>query len=177
MKRKRRVRAELGSWQAELLPARREAEGLVRAGDARPPPKQWLLLKHKDRFAGTTDLSLRQDSVLTGRDARRRGAQPTAGRDWTRARLAPTGPAEKMPAKLAPMLAEAGEQSRTETGWLYEPKLDGYRVLAFVRDGKVSLQSRRGLDYTSFFPEDRRRPGRTGRRHAGAGWRDRRARH
>ena len=37
--------------------------------------------------------------------------------------------------------------------WLYEPKLDGYRVLAFVQNDKVRLVSRRGLDLTPFFPE------------------------
>ena len=37
--------------------------------------------------------------------------------------------------------------------WLYEPKVDGYRVIAFVKDGEVRLQSRRGIDLTPAFPE------------------------
>ncbi|MGH8309212.1 MAG: DNA ligase D, partial [Steroidobacteraceae bacterium] len=37
--------------------------------------------------------------------------------------------------------------------WMYEPKLDGYRILAFIRDGTVRLQSRRGLDLSVPFPE------------------------
>ncbi|HEX4618643.1 MAG TPA: non-homologous end-joining DNA ligase, partial [Steroidobacteraceae bacterium] len=37
--------------------------------------------------------------------------------------------------------------------WRYEPKLDGYRVIAYVRGADVQLKSRRGLDLTTFFPE------------------------
>jgi len=37
-------------------------------------------------------------------------------------------------------------------GWMWEPKLDGYRVLAFVDDKEVKLRSRRGLDLTASFP-------------------------
>jgi bifunctional non-homologous end joining protein LigD len=36
--------------------------------------------------------------------------------------------------------------------WLYEPKLDGYRVLAFVRDGRVHLRSRGGQAYEDRYP-------------------------
>ena len=81
------------------------------------------------------------------------------------ARLAPTGRAETMPTKLSPMLAETGEAPFTHPDWLFEPKLDGYRVLAFVRDGEVTLRSRRGLDLTPAFPADRRRTRPAVRRH------------
>jgi bifunctional non-homologous end joining protein LigD len=58
-----------------------------------------------------------------------------------------------MPATLAPMLAETTNAPPFKrTGWVWEPKLDGYRSLAFVgRDG-VKLKSRRGLDLTGAFP-------------------------
>jgi hypothetical protein len=36
--------------------------------------------------------------------------------------------------------------------WLYEPKLDGYRVLAFVEDGQVRLRSLGGQEYAEQFP-------------------------
>ena len=64
-------------------------------------------------------------------------------------RLAPTGAPETLPKTLPPMLAEIGENAKTNGAWRYEPKLDGYRVIAFVEDGKVRLQSRRGLDLTN----------------------------
>ena len=57
-----------------------------------------------------------------------------------------------MPDKLTPMLAEVGDAPFRNADWIWEPKLDGYRVLAFIdRDG-VRLRSRRGLDLTAAFP-------------------------
>ncbi|HEY6241067.1 MAG TPA: DNA ligase D, partial [Burkholderiales bacterium] len=38
-------------------------------------------------------------------------------------------------------------------GWMWEPKLDGYRTLAFIDDQEVKLRSRRGLDLTASFPK------------------------
>jgi bifunctional non-homologous end joining protein LigD len=68
------------------------------------------------------------------------------------AALAPAGPPEPLPAKLAPMLAETGGAPSTDPDWRYEPKLDGYRVLAFIDRDRVVLRSRRGLDYSAIFP-------------------------
>jgi bifunctional non-homologous end joining protein LigD len=114
--------------------------------------KQWLLIKHKDRFANVGDLLARSRSVLTGAAL---DAVQTAS-DITRmpaAALIASGPAEHMPAKLLPMLAEPGETARSSPEWLYEPKIDGYRVMAFVQDANIRLQSRRGIDLTAAFPE------------------------
>ncbi|MCI0400625.1 MAG: non-homologous end-joining DNA ligase, partial [Gammaproteobacteria bacterium] len=36
--------------------------------------------------------------------------------------------------------------------WMWEPKLDGYRVLAFIEGHGVKLRSRRGLDLSGSFP-------------------------
>ncbi len=112
----------------------------------------WLLIKHQDRFAQANDILARAQSVLSGSsldelDARHPPAPLAA------ARLAPLGPEEKIPRELKPMLAETGDGVQSNPQWRYEPKLDGYRVLAFVAGGTVRLQSRRGLDLTPFFPE------------------------
>ena len=50
------------------------------------------------------------------------------------------------------MLATPGRQALRPPGWLWEPKLDGIRVLAYLRDGKVELRSRRGVDVTKQYP-------------------------
>ncbi|GHE07768.1 hypothetical protein GCM10011381_05550 [Klenkia taihuensis] len=52
-----------------------------------------------------------------------------------------------------PMLAVAGELPRDETGWAFEFKWDGVRVLAHVRDGAVRLRARSGTDVTERYPE------------------------
>jgi bifunctional non-homologous end joining protein LigD len=50
------------------------------------------------------------------------------------------------------MLASLIDKPFDRPGWLWEPKLDGIRVLAYVRDGKVELRSRRGVDITRQYP-------------------------
>jgi bifunctional non-homologous end joining protein LigD len=51
------------------------------------------------------------------------------------------------------MLLSRGDRPETRAGWVYEPKLDGFRTLAFVGDGSVQLRSRRGADMTAALPE------------------------
>ena len=120
---------------------------LVRTSDR----KSWLLIKHKDRFVDTGDVTARGESVLSGMPVEALKRRPARER-IPAAELAPTGPVEPLPAKLSPMLAESADAVSTDPGWTYEPKLDGYRVLAFIDHDRVVLRSRRGLDYTGVFP-------------------------
>ncbi len=119
---------------------------LVRTKD----PKQWLLIKHKDRFTSAEEVTVRSRSVLSGLEVEDLKVVPA--HRIPAARLVPSGPRMPMPAKLAPMLAESGEQAFRREGWMWEPKLDGYRVLAFISGGEARLRSRRGLDLTRDFP-------------------------
>jgi bifunctional non-homologous end joining protein LigD len=121
---------------------------LVRTSDR----KSWLLIKHKDRFVDTGDVTARGESVLSGMPVEALKRRPARAR-IAAAELAPAGPPEPLPSKLAPMLAEAGDARATDPEWKYEPKLDGYRVLAFVDRNRVVLRSRRGLDYSGIFPD------------------------
>ena len=57
-----------------------------------------------------------------------------------------------MPKSVSPMLATLTDAPFDDEAWWFEPKLDGYRALAFLQDGKVKLRSRRGLDLTGKFP-------------------------
>jgi len=56
-----------------------------------------------------------------------------------------------MPERLEPMHAEIAEAPFRDAGWLWEPKLDGYRALAYI-DAGVRLRSRRGLELAKTFP-------------------------
>src|SRR5262245_58525993 len=58
----------------------------------------------------------------------------------------------RMPATFSPMLATLVDDPISQPGWIYEPKLDGIRAIAMIRQGQVTLLSRRGLDLTSQFP-------------------------
>ena len=50
------------------------------------------------------------------------------------------------------MLPTLTERAFSNPNWLFEPKLDGYRVIATVEDGDVRLASRRGLDCSAEYP-------------------------
>ncbi len=56
------------------------------------------------------------------------------------------------PTSLPPMLASPCKDPFTHADWICEPKMDGIRGIAFVRNGKTILHSRRGLDLTSQYP-------------------------
>jgi ATP-dependent DNA ligase len=54
---------------------------------------------------------------------------------------------------VLPQLARPKPALPTGDGWVYEPKWDGFRCIAFVEDGEAYLQSRNGRDLTRYFPE------------------------
>ena len=51
------------------------------------------------------------------------------------------------------MLASTEERPFTRKGWIFELKLDGYRLLASKRGNEAKLVTRNGNDYTEVFPE------------------------
>jgi len=53
---------------------------------------------------------------------------------------------------LRPMLLDERPLDLDEPGWIYELKMDGYRVLAEF-NGAVQLRTRNGNDATTWFPE------------------------
>ena len=112
--------------------------------------KSWLLLKHRDRFVAAGDITARDASILSGVTVKDVKVVPV--HRLPAALLVPNGKLSTPPARLEPMQAETAEAPFNKPGWLWEPKLDGYRVLAFVGSDGVRLQSRRGLDLTRAFP-------------------------
>ena len=149
------------------------AWALVRlGGKKRPNEKNWLLIKERDEYAkpGSDDeiVEEQQRSAVSGRDMRKIAA--ARDRVWQSNRvekkkpkgfvkpptvdLSGTKGAKKrpMPAKIAPQLATLAEHVPTGEGWLHEIKLDGYRIMARAKGGKITLLSRNGLDWTEKFP-------------------------
>ncbi|MDM0108820.1 hypothetical protein QTH97_28025 [Variovorax sp. J22R24] len=54
---------------------------------------------------------------------------------------------------LAPMLLDERPFTFGEPGWIYEIKLDGYRLLAEFGNGECILKTRNGANATEWFPE------------------------
>ncbi|HET7548471.1 MAG TPA: DNA polymerase ligase N-terminal domain-containing protein, partial [Usitatibacter sp.] len=145
----RRVREGLAKGKLSIELRGEKLKGsfaLVRTKEA----KQWLLLKHKDRFVADDEITAHSRSVLTGLVVEDLKVVPA--HRIPAARLVPAGKTAPMPAQLSPMLAETGSAAFHRAGWMWEPKLDGYRVLAFVEGGRVKLRSRRGLELAADFP-------------------------
>lgn len=54
---------------------------------------------------------------------------------------------------IEPQLALSRKQIPDEDGWVYEPKYDGFRAIAFVDGADLFLQSRSGRPLARYFPE------------------------
>src|SRR3954454_18453159 len=54
---------------------------------------------------------------------------------------------------LLPQLARPAKRVPTGPGWVYEPKWDGFRAIAFIDGADVYLQSRSGKPLRRYFPE------------------------
>jgi bifunctional non-homologous end joining protein LigD len=140
----------------------------------------WLLIKHRDQYAhhGDDDAVLQDNdtSVASGRTLKEiaigAGKAPTpfmtatkrtAGAVWQsnkkgggKTAVAPVSKAgakkvRAMPSFVGPQLAKLAEQPTSAPGWVHEVKFDGYRLQLRVVDGKATLKTRKGLDWTDKF--------------------------
>jgi bifunctional non-homologous end joining protein LigD len=57
----------------------------------------------------------------------------------------------RVPFRVQPMLATLVKEPFQQSGWVYEEKYDGYRILAYKEGSKVTLLSRNAKDRTSHF--------------------------
>jgi bifunctional non-homologous end joining protein LigD len=118
--------------------------------------KSWLLIKHRDEYARPDRDVLSEDqSVITGRTVEeiKTGMIPENATRYSQspeeiegARLA------AYPGFIPPMLASLTNTPFSDPLWTFEPKLDGYRIIATLKDGVVSLWSRSGNNVTEKYP-------------------------
>jgi bifunctional non-homologous end joining protein LigD len=114
--------------------------------------KEWLLIKEKDQYV--SDVAYSDESVLSGMTVEElRAAKDRAAP--IKKELEKLG-APKRAVRVADtelMLAETREEPFSKAGWVFELKLDGYRLRAAREDGEAKLISRKGHDMTAAFPE------------------------
>ncbi|MGA9048330.1 MAG: DNA ligase D [Dehalococcoidia bacterium] len=120
------------------------------------PNNNWLLIKHRDKFAGdSADLLKENTSVRSGLsidDIKAGHLLPNATDGDPDPGSLPGASREPFPLSVAPMLAGLAAAPPMEPGWLFEPKLDGFRSLAIIQGGKAKLISRNGLDISGRYP-------------------------
>ena len=117
--------------------------------------KEWLLIKERDSQMTTGDGTVfPPGSVLSGLTVEALKARTDVAAPL-RASLEKLGaPRRAVRAKdVELMLAESRERAFNKEGWIFEPKLDGYRMLASRESGEGALTSRNGNDLTAAFPE------------------------
>jgi len=153
-----------GSWV--LVRMKRDRRGSKRTN--------WLLIKHRDQYArdGNGDVLLAEDrSVASARNmeaiAAGKGRAPTPfmTKNGSRKKSNPTSSSSKtkpqarrasrqgLPDFLEPQLCKLVDRPPAGDDWLHEIKFDGYRMQLRVQDGKASLKTRKGLDWTGKFPQ------------------------
>ncbi|MFW5780777.1 MAG: DNA ligase D [Bacillota bacterium] len=102
----------------------------------------WILLKEKDEYAKDDDgISEFTTSIRTGRtmDEIEKGAKKNFINN----------PFDNINVQLAKLV----DKVPLGDDWLYEPKYDGYRVLAYVEENNARLMSRNQKDFTENFKE------------------------
>jgi len=139
--------------------------------------RSWLLIKERDEYASEQSVAEEfTSSVTTGRSmeeiaegsaAKGSKNRGTAGglRVWSgtkdaKEQAAPADPStvdgakkSAFPASIKPQLATLVQSAPDAKNWVHEIKFDGYRFLAFLKHGKVTMMTRNGKDWTEKFQQ------------------------
>jgi bifunctional non-homologous end joining protein LigD len=125
----------------------------------------WRLIKADDEYATKVDILLKDKSVISKKTieqmagdqqaevwesnrAQKKEAVPTSNPDD----LKKQGIKKSMPKSVKPMLCTLTKEVVPDDDYLYEVKWDGYRIISYLSDGKVRMDSRSALDYTKKYP-------------------------
>jgi bifunctional non-homologous end joining protein LigD len=134
---------------------------LVRMNKKQANAEIWLLIKHHDREvhdASSYDITEEEPlSVKTGRsidEIRSQVDEIVENKPESREknRIKAVGRKAPWPGSFTPQLPTLVSHSPKEEQWLNEIKFDGYRLIAMIKKGSVSLLTRGGQDWTVKFP-------------------------
>ena len=117
--------------------------------------KDWLLLKKADGAAASDELVDRYpQSILSGLTVEEMADVPGRLASIRQHLDTLDAPRREVPAGSQPfMLATLDERAPSDTGWLFEIKFDGVRVLAARRGEQVALYGRSGQLITGRYPD------------------------
>ena len=104
----------------------------------------WLLIKKKDKYSTSNDVTQKNKSVLSGKTLEQVAANPD--REWQSHKpskvssnssstnltdLIKAGTKSAIPGNIRPMLCTLTREPFQDEHYLYEQKLDGYRIIAY----------------------------------------------
>ncbi|HLX67950.1 MAG TPA: non-homologous end-joining DNA ligase, partial [Puia sp.] len=116
----------------------------------------WLLIKHRDRYAAETPVTDKDKSVRSKKTLEQIAKSPNSPQWISNHSTAPSipssAPRKPMPKDISPMLATLTDKPFDDPGWSYEVKWDGYRALAYLQKGKVTLRSRNNKSFEKYYP-------------------------
>jgi bifunctional non-homologous end joining protein LigD len=116
--------------------------------------KDWLLIKERDAWVKSPGDAFPEESVLSGLTVEQVKAGVTPATRLHHA-IEEAGAVRQTldVGSVKPMLAESQDKAFTRDDWIFELKLDGYRLIAGKQHGEARLITRNGNDYTDVFPE------------------------
>ncbi|MCO4294637.1 DNA ligase D [Solitalea sp. MAHUQ-68] len=100
----------------------------------------WLLIKHKDKFA--VNKAYNSEDEVPASIKKKKNVTSSSST---------TKPKTKETHKIGfqkPMLATSADAINEKDEWIYEPKLDGYRIISVIKNGETELFSRNAQNYT-----------------------------
>jgi bifunctional non-homologous end joining protein LigD len=143
----------------------------------------WLLIKHRDKYATTEDITKKDKSVVTKRTLAQiekssdkvwqsnRGSKQASDKtkqvikksEKKNVRNQPPNAEVKallekckrstFPHNVKPMLATLADEPFNDPEWIFEIKWDGYRAVSYLNKGEVEIQSRNNLPFTEKFAD------------------------
>jgi bifunctional non-homologous end joining protein LigD len=127
--------------------------------------KSWLLLKKKDRYTSRGEI-LKENRSVVSQKTLEEMIEVDRSKSFKQKKLRQIRlheavesedlrdvPVKPMPHGIQPMLATPVAKPFDHPDWIFEVKWDGYRAVAEIRDGSVSLYSRNGISFDKkYFP-------------------------
>lgn len=125
----------------------------------------WRLIKADDQYATKEDILLKDKSVISKLTIEQM-ADKEGANVWNSNRepkkeepkeisiddLKKQGIKKAAPKSVKPMLCTLTKEVVADEDYLYEVKWDGYRIISYIENKKVRMDSRSALDYTRKYP-------------------------
>jgi len=156
---------ELEKGNMKLVLAGEKLQGEFALVRTKMDGKSWLLLKKKDSQATKEDILRENRSVVSHKTLEEiAAANPSVPsrqdkinqirrREAMESEDLQDAPRKPMPHRIKPMLATLVREPFDHPDWIFEVKWDGYRAIAEIQDGDVSLYTRNRISLNKkFFP-------------------------